>query len=101
MVNFKETRLLEKPLKFKFYLQERSNIVMVEMMTSDTTIDDIELTASHICLTHNISPVRLIYFIEENGEWQMVQFTEFYKQKCRIYSKEQVSLHEIEHLVNM
>lgn len=101
MVNFKETQLLDKPLKFKFHLQEMSNIVIVEMMTPDTTIDDIELTASHICLTHNISPVRLIYFIEENGEWQMIQFTEFYNQRCRIYSKERVSLPEIEHLINM
>ena len=102
MVNFTETQLLQekKELKFKYFLQERSNIVIVEMITPDTTRDDIETTASHICLSHNISPLRLIYFIEENGGWQMIQFTEFYNKSCSIYSKECISLQEIEHLMN-
>lgn len=102
MTNFIETQLQqkEKELKFRFNLQESSNIVIVEMITPGNTSEDIELTASHICLANNISPLRLIYFIEENGEWQMIQFTEFYNEKCRIFSKERVDLQEIEHLMN-
>ena len=88
----------EKEIEFKYWLQKYSNIVLVEMASPETTSKEIELTASYICRENNISPIKLVYFVEENKEWQMIQFTEFYNERCRIYSKEPVSLQEIQHI---
>lgn len=90
----------DKEVEFKYLLQKWSNIVLVEMTSSETTSKDLELTISHICRENKVSPLKIVCFIEENKEWQMIQFTEFYNERCRIYSKEPVSLQEIQHLMN-
>ena len=82
-------------LHFKYKLDRSSNIAIVEILSSPTVDVSHEKIAAFICLSDDVSPLKMIYFVQEREQWQMLQFTEFYNNKCRVHSKTPVDKSEV------
>jgi hypothetical protein len=84
--------------QFSFSLDRTSGITVVKVPGEATP--DYEAIASYICNNYRIRPLKLVLFSKEDGQWQMLLFSEFYNKKYRVYSKEPVSYQDIKHLVS-
>lgn len=85
-------------LHFKYKLDRSNNIVIVEILSPMVSVNH-EKIAAYICLTNEVSPLKMIYFVEEGEQWQMIQFTEFYNNKCKVHSKTEVDKSEVVGLI--
>lgn len=87
---------------FNYKFLEESCLAIVECSVENAAEYDsgIELFASHIYNAYHLNPLRLIVLSAFEGQWNMIQFTNFYNNKCRIYQKDPVAYKDIEGLVN-
>lgn len=87
---------------FNYQFLEGSCLAVVEFSVKNAADYEygIELFASHICNAYNLNPLRLIVLSAFKGQWNMIQFSNFYNDMCRIYKKDLVEYKDIEGLVN-
>jgi hypothetical protein len=81
-------------VQFKYKFDSSNNLVVVEIISAQANVSH-EKIAAAICLLENISPMKMIYLVQEGVQWQMLQFSDFYNGKCAVITRTLVDKGEL------